>query len=143
MSTIARVAKAHWGYPQAWLDAWHDQLTITPADLDRFEIVGAWLDATHDDGLVAFLALSLDARGEEGEIEHLWVDPAAMGNGIGRALVEHANARARRRGARRLRIESDPYAEAFYARLGARRIGEVSRPVLGEARLLPLLVMDL
>jgi hypothetical protein len=30
LSQIARTAKAHWGYPEAWLAAWAPVLSITP-----------------------------------------------------------------------------------------------------------------
>jgi predicted N-acetyltransferase YhbS len=56
-------------------------------------------------------------------------------------LVETAIARARDVGACTMRVVSDPNAEAFYARLGAVRVGEVPSDV--PARVLPLLRFDL
>src|SRR5262249_11759021 len=35
LSEIARTAKAHWGYPDAWLTAWAPILTITPEYAER------------------------------------------------------------------------------------------------------------
>jgi hypothetical protein len=46
---------------------------------------------------------------------------------------------ARERGGHELRIESDPYAEPFYERLGAVRVGETPAPVAGVERCLPVL----
>jgi predicted N-acetyltransferase YhbS len=65
-----------------------------------------------------------------------------MGRGVGRALLRDAVDRARLAGARTLHIEADPYAEAFYLRFGARRVGEVPSGSLA-GRMLPLLVVDL
>ena len=42
---------------------------------------------------------------------------------MGRSLIAHAIAEARRRGAKRLTILSDPYAAGFYERNSARLIG--------------------
>ena len=76
-------------------------------------------------------------------LDHLWVHPAHMGQGLGRQLVVHALAHARGAGAVGFDIEADPNAESFYRRLGGRRVGEVAAPVPGAAeRRLPLLVLD-
>lgn len=91
--------------------------------------------AVRDGTVVAFYALS--RCGDGFELEHLWVDPDHIGSGIGRMLVRHAVETVRATGGRVLTIASDPNAEQFYVRLGARRVGEVaSKP---DGRRLPLL----
>ncbi|QXZ11498.1 GNAT family N-acetyltransferase [Pseudomonas sp. AO-1] len=62
-----------------------------------------------------------------------------MNGGHGRRLVEHALAVARGLGVSTLSVESDPSAQAFYERLGARHVRNASRPVCGEPRQLPVL----
>ena len=56
--------------------------------------------------------------------------------GFGRTLLDHATREARRRGAKRLTILADPYAAAFYERMGARRVGEAPSDVI-PGRLVP------
>jgi GNAT superfamily N-acetyltransferase len=134
LSAIAQAAKAYWGYPPEWLELWRPELTFDAAALERDWV---WV-AERDGRAVAVVALSGDAP--EAELGHLWVEPAAMGMGLGRVLFEAAAAEARRRGARRLRIVADPHAESFYEHLGAYRVGAVpSRPA---GRTLPLLYFD-
>ena len=58
------------------------------------------------------------------DLDKLFVEPQRIRTGIGRALIAHAINEARRRGATRLTILSDPYAAGFYERNGARLIGE-------------------
>ena len=70
-------------------------------------------------------------------LEHFWVEPAHHGRGVGRTLFAHAVRVARSRGAARIRIVSDPFAEGFYLRLGAERVGIES--VLPAGRELPVL----
>ena len=135
LSEIARAAKAHWDYPAAWLAAWRDELRITPDDISRDRVVIAALN----DSIVGFCALKTDDG--QTAIEHLWVDPPAMGAGIGRRLLEDALAWCRERGVARLRVVSDPHAAGFYRRHGAVRIGDVaSTPA---PRRLPLLEFNL
>ena len=67
----------------------------------------------------------------------LFIEPRHIRNGVGRALLAHAIAEARRRGAGRLTILADPNAAAFYERAGAVRIGEAPSDAV-PGRLLPL-----
>jgi len=136
LSVVARAAKASWGYPPAWLREWEPQLTFTPEYVASMHVFVAEVDG----GVAGVVALG---NGDDPEIEHLWVAPAHQGRGIGRALLERAMSVARERGWRALRIESDPQAEPFYTRFGARRIGDVDAPVAGTARRLPLLTLEL
>lgn len=137
LTAIAHAAKRHWDYPEAWIARWTDALTITPAYL-RDHLV-----FTADEGgrLHGFYALTVE--GEKAVLEHMWVDPVSMGRGIGRALFGHAAETARELGATRLAIDSDPHAEAFYLRVGARRVGEVPADVEGVRRVLPRLELTL
>ena len=56
----------------------------------------------------------------------LFVEPRHIRGGVGRALLAHAVAEARQRGAERLTILADPNAVGFYERNGAVRIGEAA-----------------
>jgi GNAT superfamily N-acetyltransferase len=75
---------------------------------------------------------------ERGLLRDLWVDPAAIGTGVGTLLWRHMLGEARRLAYRVVRIESDPNAEGFYLKMGARRVGAIASTVL-EGRTLPLL----
>ena len=135
LSAIARAAKAHWGYGEALLALWAQDLTITPELIRRDQ----YRVAERDGRPVAFLALA--GEGPDLSIEHLWVLPEAKGDGVGGRLLTDALARCRDAGTSSIRIVSDPNAAGFYARFGAREIGSVpSRPA---PRQLPLLEIRL
>jgi GNAT superfamily N-acetyltransferase len=135
LTALAHSAKRHWSYPEADIRAWRDELTVTPASL-RDDVVEVALEA---DAIVGFYALA--GAGGTLELEHFWVTPGHMRRGIGRRMFEHALHAARLRGGTVLRIASDPNAEGFYRRMGARRVGEV--PSTPAGRVLPLLEIDL
>lgn len=131
LTQVAHAAKAHWGYAASLIALWADDLTLTPE-----RIAAEPVFCVEEDGrIVGLHALAPDG----GELEHLWVDPPAMGRGLGAALFRHAVATSRALGAALLRIASDPQAEGFYLRMGAERIGEV--PSTPAGRTLPLLVV--
>jgi hypothetical protein len=58
------------------------------------------------------------------ELAGLFVDPAAIGTGVGRLLLRHAIAIAAELGIVTLEIDSDPFAEPFYRHAGAVRAGD-------------------
>lgn len=94
-------------------------ITITAQDIQ------AHLVLVHEtDGVVDGVGMLLLRGGDDAELEHLWIDPPAIGRGIGRRLFLAFAEAARRRGAARIVLNSDPYAEGFYRRLGAVRIGD-------------------
>lgn len=132
LSDLAHRAKAHWGYPATWMREWDAQLTIIPGYLEMHDV---WV--SEQDGAIVGMC-ALEDRKDHWNMEHVWVDPAAHGRGVGRALVMHALAEARRRHPGVVELLSDPYASGFYERLGARRAGEVSAPMPGaKNRTLP------
>ncbi len=136
LTEVAHEAKRHWGYPERWIAAWRTDLTLTPAFV-RHASVFAAVEAGVVQGFYALVG-----SGTHHNLEHFWVRPEAMGCGLGRALFEHAAARAAEAGARHLEIESDPHAEGFYLRMGARRVGEKVYTLENHPRVLPVLVKE-
>lgn len=134
LTAIAFAAKRHWKYPESWMERWRDLLTIQPEFLASHETYAAVVDGR----TVGFYALK--PKDEKLDLVHLWVLPAAMGQGVGRALFIHALDRARALGFKSLEIESDPNAEGFYKRMGARRIDVGIKEMDGQPRELPLLI---
>jgi GNAT superfamily N-acetyltransferase len=136
LTRIAHAAKRHWRYPEEWIAAWRADLTVAP---ERCASEPVWC-ACSGERVLGFYVLSLDEPGEA-SLEHMWVDPPNMGAGVGATLFRHAVATATELGACTLEIASDPNAEGFYLRMGAKRAGEV--PSLPAGRTLPVLVVAL
>lgn len=77
------------------------------------------------DGTVVGFAAAVP-HGRALELDDLFVDPPAMGRGIGRVLVDDVVARARREGVERVEVTGNPAARAFYERVGFVAVGEVA-----------------
>lgn len=136
LTEIAHAAKRHWGYPEHYIEAWRVSLTIPP---DMIATHAVWCLRSADAVAGFFVLIRV---GASMELEHMWVRPEFIGAGIGRRLMEHALALAREAGVQRIDITSDPNAEGFYSRLGARRVGRVFAPVVGIVRHLPRMEME-
>lgn len=136
LTQIAKDAKRYWGYPEHWLNFWQDDLTIRPEFVDDNPVYVA----EGEGNLLGFYALIL--KKEKAELDHLWVAPAHIGSGVGKALFLHAMQSAARGNVSELEILSDPNAEGFYRKMGAHRIGETVSEIDGQPRSLPRLSID-
>lgn len=73
---------------------------------------------------------------QEGEVEAIYVSPAAERAGIGSAILRHLEARARECGLKELKVRSTLNAESFYARHGYQHLALI------RYRLVPSLMLN-
>lgn len=137
LTAIAFAAKRHWGYPERWIESWRDVLTVGPKFISEHETFAAIADGR----AVGFYALG--HKGNRSDLVHMWVLPEVMGRGVGRALFLHCTERLKALGLAELEIESDPNAEGFYQRMGARRVETSVHELEGQRRELPILIYTL
>lgn len=137
LTRLAHDAKRHWGYPEHWIKHWEQELTITPAYIESNQVFVAEDD---DERILGFYALVVSQAG--GELDHMWVSPAHMGTGVGKALFIHAMRGAKGQNISEVEILSDPHAEDFYKKMGAYRTGESISEIDGQPRVLPRLTVD-
>ncbi|MFG1912495.1 GNAT family N-acetyltransferase [Kribbella sp. NPDC048928] len=130
LTALTQRSKAHWGYPQAMLDQWKDILVVSVATIRDGKVVVA-----EQDGVPAGY-YNLTGEPPNGGLSDLFIEPAAIGTGLGRMLWNHAVASAHSAGFRTLTLDSDPHAEGFYLHMGAERIGDRT---VAPGRVLPIL----
>ena len=139
LSALAMRSKAQWGYDPDFLERCRDELTVGPVEIADENVVLA----ESGDRPRGFFGIGAIADSpDDWDVLFFFVDPEAIGSGIGRQLWSAMLALARRRGVRRIFIESDPQAEGFYRRMGARRVGEAVSSI-DPRRKLPFLDFDL
>jgi len=136
LSDLCLRSKAHWGYDDAFLDACREELSLGVRDLD-LSTVGVIRGAS---GPLTVAQISVN--GQAAQLDKLFVDPAAMGRGLGRALFDWAVQIARTSDTTHLRIEADPDARPFYERMGATVTGAAPSGSI-PGRTLPVLTLEL
>ncbi len=72
---------------------------------------------------------------QEGEVEAIYVSPAASGKGTGAAILRHLEDHARQCGLKELKVRSTLNAESFYARHGYQHLALI------RYRLVPSLML--
>lgn len=119
ISSLALRSKAYWGYSEEFMAACREELTYSAADFRHID----FFVAERAGILLGFYALKRLSTSEV-ELEALFVEPAYIGQGIGRALIEHAKATAGDKGAETMIIQGDPHAKRFYLAAGGELTGE-------------------
>lgn len=136
LSDLALRSKAHWGYDAEFLDACRDELTVAADGVERRRS----MVADRDGHILGFT--TLEGEPPKGVLGMLFVDPKAIGQGIGRLLFEHTIAAGRELGFAQITIDADPNAGPFYRAMGAVRVGNVpSGSIAG--RVLPQMVVTI
>ena len=139
LSDLALRSKAHWGYSAAFLDACRAELSYSQRQIedDSTEFVIAMAG----DAVAGFYALK-QLTAIEFELEALFVEPDYIGQGFGRALLDHAKRAVVRNGGRCIVIQGDPHAENFYRAAGGTPAGHRNSESI-PGRRLPVLSIDL
>lgn len=138
ISEIAMRSKAYWGYSEDFMEQCRGELEIDAARLQ--DTAFTYRVAAKGEDVIGFHAIH-DLAPSRFELEGLFVEPAHIGHGVGRALMNDALRIVGARGGGEIVIQGDPNAERFYKAAGARQIGtRESGSVVG--RQLPLFQID-
>ncbi|MTI88198.1 MAG: GNAT family N-acetyltransferase [Balneolaceae bacterium] len=135
LTEIAFNSKKYWKYSKELMRLWEDDLTITSDFISANFVQCAEIEST----IIGFYALS--RSDSHFELEHLWVSPNHIGKGYGSELFNDAISQVSNRGGDTLKICSDPNAEDFYLKKGAKKIG--TAPSKPAGRTLPLLELKI
>ena len=138
LSDLALRSKAHWGYSPEFIERCRAELSYSEQQLRAANMRFCVLESAGC--VVGFYALKRLSRTEI-ELEAMFVEPAFIGKGCGRLLMEHAKSVASDLDAKKLIIQSDPYAERFYLAAGAVATGTRESASI-PGRYLPTLSID-
>jgi GNAT superfamily N-acetyltransferase len=137
LTALCLRSKAHWGYDAEFMRLCALALTVS----ERSIAEGRVLVASDSGGKIIGTA-SVMPEGDDAELGLMFVEPTAIGGGIGRLLFGEAVNLARRRGYRRMTILADVNAARFYEHMGARFLRQAPSDAI-PGRWLPLYEFDL
>lgn len=137
LTSISFGAKRYWNYPEEYLEIWHDELTITEEYIEENMV----FVAQKKDTIIGYCSVTEVKedywRGETfikaGHwLDHIFVRPAYIRNGIGRELIDALVDYCRENNIEVLNILSDPNANGFYDKIGARYIQDMPSNIEGR-----------
>ena len=113
LTDLTRRSKAHWGYDEAQILKWYDELRVHEDDI-RAERVWVGMSGNQVVGYYSFLILSASVV----KLDNLFIAPQQIGKGLGKILLTHFLDRGKDMGFQRATLDAEPHAEAFYKRFG-------------------------
>jgi GNAT superfamily N-acetyltransferase len=137
LTKISIESKSYWVYPKEYFEIWSPELTITTEHIEKndvfvFEREGAVVGYYSLIELVAGCELSGSKIAKGFWLEHMFILPKFIGQGIGTILFAHLRKRCEMKGIRKLGILADPNARGFYEKMGCTYQGEIPSTIAGR-----------
>ena len=107
LSDLCFRSKAVWGYDPEFMALMPAALEVVPEHIGAGDV---WIATGVDGEIAGVVALAPGDAPDTLNLNKLFVEPRHIRSGVGRALLAHAVAEARPRGAERLTILADPNA---------------------------------
>lgn len=113
LTALTKLSKASWGYSEAQMELWTDQLTITP---DYIQL-NSLFKLMHQQSIIGYYSY-LKKDQPIALLDMLFIHPEFQRRGLGKLLLQDAIQKIRESKFTTIRLESDPYAEPFYRSQG-------------------------
>lgn len=137
LTEIAIKSKAHWGYTNAQIESWREDLTVTEKLFQQREIY----KYVSENEIIGFYILNLEYAKDTSDLQFLFISPNAIGKGVGARMLNHAFQLAIENHKELMNVLSDPNAATFYAKYGFVEIAREKSSIPG--RFLPIMQKEL
>lgn len=123
LTTISFASKEYWNYPDEYFTIWNNELTIKQEYIQNNnvfvyerngEIIGYYSVIELKKEIVTS-GIKLD---KGFWLEHMFILPLYIGQGIGRKMFSHLKQWCQQEGISKLCILADPNAQGFYEKMG-------------------------
>jgi len=146
LTKLSFASKRYWGYPESYFKVWSRELIISRDYIEQNDVfvygddgsITAYYSIVELVDNVEFSGVILD---KGFWLEHMFVRPENIGEGIGTQLFKHLQQQCLERGISKLRILADSNAKGFYDKMGCTYQQEYPSTI--ENRTTPYLVLEL
>lgn len=137
LTEISFASKKYWHYPEVYFEIWETELTVSAEYIEANEV----FVYDSDDGIAGYYSLVelLETQAINSIeiaaglwLEHMFIIPGKIGQGIGRQLFNHCVTHSASQKYSKLRILADPYAQPFYLKMGCQYIKEFPSSIQGR-----------
>ena len=146
LAKISFESKGYWNYPREFFDIWSKELTISSDyiqnnDVFVFENDGKIIGYYSIVELKNDIVISGITINKGFWLEHMFIEPSSIGEGIGTKMFEHLRQRCASRGVDELGILADPNSRGFYEKMGCEY--KMEYPSTIKNRTTPFLLLKL
>ena len=137
LKQLALRSKSHWDYTDSYLKQCEIALKV---DADQIHSGYVFVAESSAQKIIGFFAFK--NSDDIPTLDHMWLEPAYIGRGYGRSLFKEAISIAKAQSWNQLQWTSDPPAEGFYLKMGAKKVGLI-RSNVEPNMFLPQMILNL
>lgn len=119
LSDITLKSEAYWGYDNDFLEKFKIYYNITTDFIKNYHVYVL----TNNNIILGYYGFAINEN--ISYLEFLFIEPKSIGNGYGRILWNHIISLCQKNNVKVFTINSDPNAENFYYKMGAKYYMEV------------------
>lgn len=137
LTEISFASKKYWNYPAHFIDIWKKELTITKDYIQQNNVFIVEAEKTVA-GYYSLVELQNDVQISGITLkaglwlEHMFIRPPFIGNGLGRDLFYHCLKTCTYKNFSAIKILSDPNAKGFYQKMGCHYLSEYPSTIEGR-----------
>lgn len=148
LTALTFESKKYWGYPDASMELWTRELTITPQYIEKNKVTLA-LEGGQIAGYFSIIEEPPEEVLQVGKyriaggfyLDNLFIRPSFIRTGLGKKLLFLALDCCKERNVQLLHVYSDPNARGFYEAMGAEYLGDLPTKIPGRS--LPIMLFRL
>jgi len=130
-------SKSYWEYSAEQIESWKDDLTITSAYINKYEVYKLTINKNIIIGYYSYMFLNHAII----KLDNLFIDPRYMGKGFGTLLMDEFLKRIKTLLLEKVTLDADPNAEKFYHKFGFKTVGKLKSTI--ENRFLPIMELKI
>lgn len=123
LTKISFESKGYWNYPEEYFEIWKNELTISSDYIEKNKVFVFQLEDSII-GYYSIVELKEDIEisginiGKGYWLEHMFIEPLRIKNGIGSKMFHHLNDWCSEAGVNEVGILADPNSKGFYEKMG-------------------------
>lgn len=136
LTTITKMSKAYWGFPEDILNEWEQLLSVTKDYIEKNKV----FKLVHNNQIIGYYSyFPIDENTIK--LDNIFILPEFIGKGFGKILMNDFLKNIRQLGTIKITLDAEPNAEEFYKTFGFKTIGKLESSI--KDRYLPIMVLQI
>lgn len=133
LTDIAVRSEAYWGYDSEFMDRFKKLYRVTEEIISKHPTYVL----EENERIIGFYSIKKGLQ--EASLEYFYIEPNCIGQGYGKILWNHLTDQCKKMNIWQVELVTSPQAKAFYVKMGAVQIDEVSSMVMKNRKIPKLL----
>ncbi|WP_394774890.1 GNAT family N-acetyltransferase [Flavobacterium sp.] len=135
LTEITKKSKAYWGYSNEQIEIWSEFLTVSKEYIEANPVYNLIVE----DKIIGYYSFFHESKNTI-KLDNLFVLPEFIGKGLGKILMNDFLNKLKNTEVQKVILNSEPNAEAFYAKFGFVKIGQIETSI--KDRFLPIMELN-